>query len=99
MKLVFIYLILINAVGFVLMLADKKKARAHAWRIPEATLMGVAVIGGSIGAIAGMRIFRHKTRHPKFRIGLPLILTVQILLITALVLIFPPDGAFPSILP
>lgn len=60
------------------MLADKYKARKKLWRIPEATLMGVAVIGGSVGALAGMYTFRHKTKHPKFTIGVPLILLMQI---------------------
>lgn len=72
------YLVLVNAVAFALMLADKQKARRGAWRIPEATLLGSAIIGGSIGAIIGMHLFRHKTRHPKFRMGLPLILAAQI---------------------
>lgn len=60
------------------MLADKYKARKKLWRIPEATLIGVAVIGGSVGALAGMYTFRHKTKHPKFTIGVPLILFMQI---------------------
>ena len=77
-QIVITYLVLINAAAFVLMLADKQKARRGAWRIPEATLLGVAIVGGSIGAIAGMQLFRHKTRHWKFRLGLPLILATQI---------------------
>ena len=77
-QIVITYLVLINAAAFVLMLADKQKARRGAWRIPEATLLGVAVLGGSIGAIAGMQLFRHKTRHWKFRLGLPLIMAAQI---------------------
>ena len=72
------YLLIVNAAAFVLMLADKIKAKKNKWRIPEATLMGTAAIGGSIGAIAGMYCFRHKTRHPKFTIGLPVILASQI---------------------
>lgn len=72
------YLLIVNAAAFVLMLADKIKAKKNKWRIPEATLMGTAAIGGSIGAIAGMYCFRHKTRHPKFTIGLPVILALQI---------------------
>lgn len=75
-----IYLVLVNAAAFLLMLADKLKAKKGAWRIPEATLMGIAVIGGSIGAICGMNLFRHKTKHPKFSIGLPMILALQIVL-------------------
>ena len=73
------YLITVNAAAFILMLADKIKAKNIKWRIPEATLMGAAAIGGSLGAIAGMYTFRHKTRHPKFTIGLPLILALQII--------------------
>ena len=72
------YLSLIHAVAFSLMLADKRKAKRGAWRIPEATLVGAALLGGSIGAIAGMYLFRHKTRHIRFRLGLPLILFAQI---------------------
>ena len=75
-----LYLIIINAVGFLLMLADKRKARQGAWRIPEATLLGTAALGGSIGVLAGMYLVRHKTRHLKFTIGVPLILFVQIAL-------------------
>ena len=77
-RIALLYLIIINATGFLLMLADKSKAKRGAWRIPEATLMGVAVIGGSIGSLIGMKLFRHKTRHPKFYIGIPLILALHI---------------------
>ena len=76
-----LYLILINAAALVLMLSDKLKAKRGAWRIPEATLMGVALLGGSIGALLGMRLFRHKTRHLKFTLGIPLILFFQIMLV------------------
>ena len=78
---VLLYLTIINAAAFLLMLADKQKAKRHAWRIPESTLIGIAMIGGSIGALAGMYTFRHKTRHLKFILGIPLILVIQILLI------------------
>lgn len=76
--MLYIYLILVNAVAFFLMLADKQKAKKKQWRIPEATLMGSALIGGSIGALVGMYTFRHKTKHPKFTVGIPLILAVQV---------------------
>ncbi|MBE6979385.1 MAG: DUF1294 domain-containing protein [Ruminococcaceae bacterium] len=79
-QLLIIYLVLVNAAAFLLMLADKLKAKKGAWRIPERTLIGIAVIGGSIGAITGMNLFRHKTRHLKFSIGLPVILAVQVVL-------------------
>lgn len=81
MKLtIMLYLVIVNAAGFLLMLADKYKAKKNLWRIPEATLMGTAAIGGSIGVLAGMYTIRHKTRHKKFTIGVPLILAVQLLL-------------------
>lgn len=78
---IFLYLLIINAAALLLMLVDKMKAKKRAWRIPEATLMTVAAIGGSIGALICMYTFRHKTRHLKFTLGIPLILAVQILLI------------------
>ena len=80
-QIILVYLIIINAAAFLLMLIDKQKAKRGAWRIPEATLMGVAALGGSIGAIAGMYVFRHKTRHVKFFLGLPAILIIQIALV------------------
>ena len=68
------YLVLVNACAFALMLADKLKAKTGAWRIPEAALLTTAVLGGSVGAIMGMYLFRHKTRHSAFRWGIPLFL-------------------------
>lgn len=73
----------INLFGFVLMGIDKYKAKKRAFRIPEATLFIVAVIGGSIGSILGMYAFRHKTRHRSFVYGMPFILILQIALIVA----------------
>lgn len=78
MKYLLIYLLLINALGFLLMLIDKWKAKHHRWRIPEATLMGVAALGGSVGSLLGMYTVRHKTKHVKFTVGIPVILVVQI---------------------
>lgn len=72
------YLIVINILAFILYGIDKKRARDHAWRISERMLIGIALIGGSVGAIAGMLLFRHKTRHWYFRYGMPLILIVQV---------------------
>jgi len=77
-KILIVYLLIVNAIGFVLMLVDKIKAKKNLWRIPEATLFLVAVIGGSIGSILGMYTFRHKTKHIKFIVGMPLILAVQV---------------------
>ena len=73
------YLLIINIIAFALMGADKKKAQAKAWRIPEKTLFLSAILGGSIGAIAGMQVFRHKTKHWYFKYGMPAILILQIL--------------------
>ena len=78
MKILLWYLLIVNAAGFVLMLADKLKAKKKKWRIKESTLMGCAAIGGSIGILAGMYTFRHKTLHTKFTVGVPLILAIQI---------------------
>lgn len=75
-----LYLIAVNALGFILMLLDKQFAKNKSRRIPEATLMGVAVIGGSIGSLIGMYTVRHKTKHPKFTIGIPVILAIQLVL-------------------
>ncbi len=80
LKFLCIYLLLINAAGMLVMLVDKQKAKKHLWRIPEATLLTVALMGGSIGSFAGMRLFHHKTRKPKFYIGIPAILALQLLL-------------------
>jgi len=76
-QVLLIYLLLINAVGFAIMLADKRRARKKLWRIPEATLMTVALLGGSAGCLIGMRVFHHKTKKPKFHLGIPAILTLQ----------------------
>ena len=80
MKYLFLYLLLINAAAFLLMLIDKQKARKNRWRIPERTLMLSALFGGSIGALFGMYTFRHKTRHLKFTLGIPAILIGQLIL-------------------
>ena len=77
--LILLYLLIVNAAAFQLMLVDKQKAKKKLWRIPESTLLLSAAIGGSIGSLAGMYTFRHKTRHLKFTLGVPAILVVQIL--------------------
>ena len=80
-QLILIYLIAINVVTFFLYGIDKWKAKRSKWRISEATLLGLAVIGGSIGAWLGMKVWHHKTMHKKFKYGLPLILIVQIAIV------------------
>ena len=80
-KIVIIYLLIVNAAGFILMLADKMKAQKNLWRIPEIWLFAISVLGGSIGSLLGMSAFRHKTQKFHFILGMPLILAVQILII------------------
>ena len=75
------FLLLINALGFLLMLADKQKAKKHLWRIPEAVLLAFAALGGSLGVLLGMYICRHKTKKPLFYLTIPLLLILQLFLI------------------
>lgn len=84
MKYLYIYLFLINALAFVFMLVDKIKAKKNLWRIPEKTLLGLSGIGGSLGGYLGMQLFRHKTKHPQFSIGLPVMLAIHIVLLVLL---------------
>ena len=77
---ILIYLVTINIIAFLAMYIDKKKAEKGKWRIAESTLLTLALIGGSIGAIAGMYKFRHKTKKLRFTIGFPVILISQIVL-------------------
>lgn len=77
----YIYLIVINAVAFLMYGIDKEKARKGKWRIKEKDLILVAVIGGSIGAFLGMYFFHHKTRHWYFRYGIPVIMILQIIIV------------------
>ena len=80
-EMVIIYALIINFISFLMMGIDKKKARRNEWRIPEKALFLSALAGGSIGAILGMRCFRHKTKHWYFVWGMPLILIGQIVLV------------------
>ena len=82
--LIIVYLIIINLITFTTMGVDKSKARKRSWRIPESTLFVLALIGGSIGSIAGMHLFRHKTKHWYFLYGMPAILIIQILIVIIL---------------
>lgn len=75
------YLTAINLITFIVYGADKYKAKKDKWRIPEATLLLMAVIGGSIGAWIGMKVWHHKTMHKKFKYGIPIILVLQCILI------------------
>lgn len=78
------YILLINMIGFVMMGIDKKKAMKQAFRIPESTLFTIAVIGGSVGSIIGMQLFRHKTRRWYFVYGMPAILIIQFIIFLVL---------------
>lgn len=78
---IFVYIAVINVISFVMYGVDKKRAKAGQWRISEKALLGVALAGGSAGSLAGMKCFRHKTRHLKFRILVPLFFIIHIILI------------------
>lgn len=84
-KNIVIYLILINFIAFLSMYIDKKKAIKEKWRIKESTLLMLALVGGSIGAIIGMYAFHHKTQKPRFFLGIPIIIVLQILIVILLV--------------
>ena len=77
-KLLAYYIVFINLLGIILMFLDKRKAVKNRWRISENTLMFTALIGGSLGCLIGMYTFRHKTKHKKFTIGIPVLLIVNI---------------------
>lgn len=79
------WLVIINLIAFAIFGIDKKRAKKGQWRIPEKTLFLSAILGGSIGAILGMYIFRHKTKHWYFQIGIPAILILQIVIVYLLV--------------
>lgn len=85
MKLLLVYLLLINALGFVVMLADKYSAQNHLRRTPEILLLAIAVIGGSLGVWGGMYAVRHKTKHTLFTLGVPIILFLQSILLISII--------------
>lgn len=87
-EVIFLYLLAVNIATYVVYGIDKKRAKNHEWRISEATLTGLAVIGGSVGALLGMRHFRHKTKHVKFTAGIPLIMIIQVILGVSLYVYF-----------
>ena len=78
-RIIFTYFIMINLIGFVIMFIDKSRAIHKEWRISERSLLFISLIGGSIGMFAGIHIFRHKTKHLKFTIGVPSIFIIQII--------------------
>ncbi len=80
-NLLYIYIFLINVLGFLLMYIDKQKAINNEWRISETSLLSLSIVGGSIGIYIGMNKFRHKTKHKKFKIGIPIIIFIQVFFI------------------
>lgn len=76
-----IYLFIVNILGLIVMLYDKAQARSGAWRISEKNLLLIALVGGTAGVLIGMHLFRHKTRHIKFTLGVPAILIIQFILL------------------
>ena len=84
-KLLAYYIVFINLLGIILMFLDKRKAVKNKWRISENTLMLTALIGGALGILIGMYTFRHKTKHKKFTIGVPVLLIVNILCIIMII--------------
>lgn len=85
-ELITLYILIVNIIGFASMGMDKRRAIKRGWRIPEATLFTIAIIGGSLGSTIAMFLFRHKTRHWYFAYGMPSILIIHIGLIVALYL-------------
>ena len=79
-KYVIYYLLFLNLLGFFFMHLDKERAKSGKWRIKESTLITIALLGGSIGSLLGMKVFRHKTKHNKFKYGIPFIIIVQVLI-------------------
>ena len=85
MTVLYAYLIIINAAGLLFMLTDKRRAQRNLWRIPERTLMAVALLGGSFGTLLGMNLFRHKTKHWQFKVLVPVFFILHIALAVWLV--------------
>ena len=88
MKYLLVYLIIVNALTLLFMLVDKVKAKRNLWRIPERTLLSLCALGGSLGGLLGMKLFRHKTLHLRFSIGIPVMLAVHVVILVFLVIRF-----------
>lgn len=83
-NLFLLYITIINLIGFLFMYIDKHRAINNKWRIKESTLISICIIGGSMGSLIGMYAFRHKTKHPKFTLGVPTIILIQLILLNYL---------------
>jgi len=88
-QIILLYILSVNLGGFIAFGIDKKRSIRSKWRIPEATLLTFALLGGSVGCLLGMKIFRHKTLKPLFSIGIPVILGLQILTVLIIVFLTP----------
>lgn len=88
-QIILLYILSVNLGGFIAFGIDKKRSIRSKWRIPETTLMTFALMGGSIGCLLGMKVFRHKTLKPLFSIGIPVILLIQVLIIVVIVFMTP----------
>ena len=88
-KIVLLYILLVNLGGFISFGIDKRRSIRSKWRIPETTLLTYALLGGSVGCLLGMQIFRHKTQKPLFSIGVPVILVAQIIIVLAFFFLTP----------
>ncbi|MCR5734011.1 MAG: DUF1294 domain-containing protein [Lachnospiraceae bacterium] len=94
LKILLIYLSIINLIAFIAFGIDKRKARRGAFRISEGSLFTLAIFGGSLGSLLGMFIFRHKTLKPKFTIGMPVIFTIQLIIILVILFLKPIELSF-----
>lgn len=79
-KYVVLYFIIINLSSLGIMYIDKRKSRRHKWRIPESVLISFALFGGAIGTLVAMELYRHKTKHNKFKLGIPVLVVVNLIL-------------------
>ncbi|MBP1947743.1 DUF1294 domain-containing protein [Virgibacillus litoralis] len=84
LNLIILFLISVNAIAYILMGIDKQKAIRHKYRIPERTFWGLAILGGAVGALLGMKRYRHKTKHRLFTLGMPSLIVIHIILIVYL---------------
>ena len=89
MKYALIYLAVISLIAIIVTVADKSKARRNKWRVPEAALLGISALGGSVAMFITMLLIRHKTKHVKFMLGIPLIIALQIAAIVVIIIKFP----------
>ncbi len=88
-KYIYIYLAIISFIAIVVTISDKSKARRNKWRVPEAALLGISALGGSVAMLITMLIIRHKTKHIKFMLGIPLIIALQIAAVVVILTKFP----------